>query len=446
MLPATTSNRRSRSPQRLVNCYAQQSLEKYPVEILGLPGSVLHAAFNAPGRGLHVTRSELYAVAGTKLYRIPAAGAAVECGTVPGSERLTFGDVSTDTTLDLVMSNGYRYDGSTVAAITDPDKELWRAVADCAGYVVAIEQDSQRWYCSARQDGSDWDALDVGYADSTADRLLAISVDHLQVLLFGSQTIEIWWLEGGSGFPFSRLADGVVEIGIAGTHAVCRADNTQLFCANDRTIRALRSATPVRISSHAVEEALAGFNSVSDCVAGSFTWNGHIFAWFKFPSAGRTFLHSITTGEWSELDTWGASVWAGVATVECYGKQWLQLANGDVGYLSDSSATEMGGRITRSVTWPTIYDGHRRLFHSAFEAELATGDVPAGVVPFVELEYSDDGGANWTFLPRRELGRTGEFSKLVRWHRLGSSRNRVYRLSCSDAVPFKLMNAKAVWT
>lgn len=446
MLPATSSNRRSRAPQRLINCYAQQSLEKYPVEILGLPGSVLHESLAAPGRGLHVTRSELYAVAGATLYRIPASGAAVPVGTVPGTDRLTFADVSTDTTIDLVTSNGYRYDGSTVAAITDPDKVDWLAVADCAGYVVAIERDSQRWWCSARQDGSDWDGLDYGSVDYRADRLVGIGVDHLQVILLGSQTSEVWWLSGGTAFPFERLPDGIIEIGCLATLGVTRADNTQYFLASDRTIRALRSATPVRVSNHAVEEALGGFTVLSDCEANGFTWNGHVFVAFRFPTEGRAFLHDITTGEWVEAESWGSPVWQVVATVECYGKTWVQLANGDIGYFSDAAFTEMGGRITRSVTWPTIYDAHRRLFHSSFEAEFATGDVAAGVVPYSELEYSDDGGNSWTFLPRREIGRTGEFQKLVRWHRLGSARNRVYRLSVSDPVPFRLMNAQATFT
>jgi hypothetical protein len=58
------------------------------------------------------------------------------------------------------------------------------------------------------------------------------------------------------------------------------------------------------------------------------------------------------------------------------------------------------------------------------------------------LDVSHDGGNTWHSLPVKELGRIGEYAHVVRWNRLGSGRDTVFRLFCGDAVPFHLIDAQ----
>jgi hypothetical protein len=56
----------------------------------------------------------------------------------------------------------------------------------------------------------------------------------------------------------------------------------------------------------------------------------------------------------------------------------------------------------------------------------------------VTLEISNDGGK--TFGPKlfRSLGAIGRWMQKVRWLGLGSAYNRVFRIRCSDDVPFSI--------
>ena len=59
----------------------------------------------------------------------------------------------------------------------------------------------------------------------------------------------------------------------------------------------------------------------------------------------------------------------------------------------------------------------------------------------VTLEMSNDGGA--TFGPKllRALGAIGRVMQRVRWLNLGTAYNRVFRIRCSDDVPFAVHSA-----
>ena len=195
-----------------------------------------------------------------------------------------------------------------------------------------------------------------------------------------------------------------------------------------------------------MEERLASYSRVDDCEAFPFTWSGHLFVAFRFPTAGATWVLDVTTGEWHERATYGSSTWNIVDSANCYGKVFVQNAEtGAVGYLSDTCYTEFDETLRREVTYPSVYESTQRLFHSQLDVILKTGDAPLGVVPTVQLDLSDDGGNTWVTLPMRSLdplpvGQTGDYRRVVRWTRLGTARDRVYRVSMSDPAPFHLMD------
>lgn len=439
-LPFHSYNLPSRVPSRLVNCYAQQTLGKGPVELMSPPGiSTLASLGNGPGRGMFVQKNVLYAVSGTSLYSITQNGTATNLGTVPGSDRLTI----TGNGTEIVTSNGYYYNGSTVAAIGDADLPSLEAVDFLSGYILGVESGSGRFVGSALNDATSWAALDFATAEGSPDNLITLIVDHLQALLFGEESTEIWWLAGGSGFPFARTASGFIELGIAAKHGVTKIDNSVFWLASDGTVRRLNGQTPVRVSQHGVEEKIASYASVSDCVAFSWTWGGHLFVAFRFPSAGACWVFDITTGEWHERSTYSENDWLVTDMAHCYGHVYAQHATtGAIGQLEDDVYTEFGGILRREWTFPQVYGNNRRLFHSNLEIIMRTGDAPIGTTPYVHLDISNDGGNTWAALPRREIGNVGEYAQRIIWQRLGSARDRVYRMYVSDAVPMRVLSAE----
>ena len=61
--------------------------------------------------------------------------------------------------------------------------------------------------------------------------------------------------------------------------------------------------------------------------------------------------------------------------------------------------------------------------------------------PMINLRWSDDGAHSFSNEYAMSMGNTGEFSNRVMWRRLGRSRDRVYEVSGSDPVPYRLISA-----
>ena len=64
--------------------------------------------------------------------------------------------------------------------------------------------------------------------------------------------------------------------------------------------------------------------------------------------------------------------------------------------------------------------------------------------PHVMLQYSDNSGKTWSNELWTSLGKVGQYSTRLSWRRLGSSRNRVYRLVITAPVKIALLGANIV--
>jgi hypothetical protein len=427
-LPTASYRQPGRNAARLLNCYAEQSVGKTPVNVIGAPGIVTQRALTGPGRGFLTLGGTLYAVAGSTLYD---AAAGVSLGTIPGSDVLTFAATATE----AVTDNGYHFNGTTVSAITDLDKVPWSTVDYCDGRAVFVETGTGRFGATELNDLDNIDGLDFATAEGAPDDLISLVVSQRQVVLIGRESTEIWWNSGASGFPFERLGGGFQEMGGLSRLGRCKADNTVFMLANDRTARVLRGSVWQKVSQPGVEEAWAAYY-VDDCECFSLTWAGHIWVFYRFPTQGATWVLDVTTGEWWE------SEWDIVASATHNGRVYVQHSDGSVGYLSSAAWTWFGDDPRYSITFPNVYSGQKRQFFSQFDAVLQTGYVDAGITPHLTLEVSHNGGSTYHTLPVKELGRTGEYSHVARWNRLGAGRDTVFRLSCADAVPFVLTDAQ----
>jgi hypothetical protein len=427
-LPVASYSQPGRNAQRLLNCYAQASTGKVPVEVVGTPGAVAARALEVPGRGLVVQQGILYAVAGNTLYEVDSGA---EVGVIGGSDVLTFAPGVSQ----LVTDNGYILQAGAVSLISDADFPNMVAVDFVDGYVLGVDG-SGKFYGSALNDSDDWDGLDFATAEGAPDRLVTLKVDHREVILFGTDTTEIWWNSGVSGFPFERTSGGFIELGCCARLGVAKADNSVFWLASDRTVRRLSGRTPVKVSQIGVEEAIAGYSTVADCEAISYTFSGQIIVQFHFPTEGKTWCLNVTTGEWFEQD------YRFVAAIQHDGKTWVQAEDGTVGYLSPNVYTVFGENVIREVTTGHVFAGNQRVFVSQLDVTLKTGDIDPDLVPMLQLDVSYDGGNVFHALPARELGRMGGYRQVCRWTRLGVARDIVVRVRVSDAVPFILLGVE----
>lgn len=443
-LPLPIRSYRPQSSARLVNCYPEASAEQArgPVNILRAPGITAWATpGSGPIRGVHNMDETLYVVSGTELYSLASDATATLVGTIAGTDRCEMANNGTQLAI-LSGSNYYVSDGATVSTISDPDFPGAISVDFLDSYLVFVEPNSGRFFCSDLLDATAYDALDFATAEGAPDNLVGLIVSNRQIVLAGRRSMEIWYNAGTTGFPFERLPSGFLDIGCVSGKTLANLDNTVFWLASDYTVRALRGDTPMRVSQHGIEEQIRQIASdgyATDAFGMAYTQNGHLFYVLTFPTANRTFTYDVTTQEWHERETYACGRWAVNDIADCYGRLFVGDYRSDkVGYLDPDCYEEWADTQVMAWTYESVYAERRYALHSRLEVGIRTGVgllAGQGSDPKIMLEVSDDGGKTFAFAPDRSLGLIGEYRDRVVWHRLGQSADRVYRCSVSDPVP-----------
>lgn len=441
-LPIHSYRLRTASTARLVNCFAQQNdaSGKSPVLLRRSPGVTLDATMNGEGRGLAVMGEMLYAVVGGTLYKIASDYTVTTIGAVPGSG---LAHMAANTSQLVIVSEtaGFVSDGSTVSVISDADFRVSTGCAFIDNYILFSEKDTGRYFGSDLADATSYDALNFATAEAAPDNLVTIAADHRQAVLFGTESTELHYNTGGSGFPFARVPNGHLELGIAGEHLQARCDNSVFWLASDRTVRRLDGATPVRVSQYGVEIALASAD-LTGAYALAYSHDGHLCVGFVLPAEETAWVYDASTNEWHERES-GGSTWDAVATAHAYGSTWMLASDGRLGRLVSELGTEWGDPMRVEWTYQPISSPERQ-YHNSLTLGIETGSaVNYTTEPKISLEISNDCGRQWFPAPQRSLGNRGQYLTRVRWDRLGAARERVYRMSTADDFPLIVTSTEA---
>lgn len=433
-----------------MNCFAERAPPegKAPITVMRTPGTVLACTLgNNGGRGIYAWNDTLYAVDGTTLWKITSGHVASSVGTVSGASLVSWAVNPTQLVINA-SPDSYYTDGTTVTQVTDADytSRGGASAISIDGYILFREPNTGRFFCSDLNDAASYDALNFSTAEGFPDNVIGMIADHRQAVIVGANSIELWYNAGASGFPFARDSNGFIELGCAAGASIAKADNSIYWLASDLTIRRLSGLTPIRISQHGVEQAIRGYDVKSDAVGMSYTQDGHIFYVITFPTAGHTWVFDATTKEWHERESYTLTRWRPCAMAFCYGRTYVQdYETGKIGYLDPDTYDEYGSLMRSSFTFANgAYNNGKRTFHSMLEVMAETGvglTTGQGSAPEIMLEISDDGGRTWRSAPNKSLGAIGRYRDKVRWWRLGSSRDRIYRCSVSDPIKLTISDA-----
>ncbi len=440
------------SAQRLVNWLpeAQPADAKARVVLLPSPGLVLFATLpQGPVRAMHVMGATLYAVGGGALYRVTSAGAVTFVGNIDGSGAVSMADNGTQViVVEPVSRKAWVATETTFQQITSPDFDTPVCVAVVDGYAAFAKADSNQFFLSEIRDALTYDALDFASKEASPDNLVSLQRVGTQLWLLGEKTTEIWSDIGASSdfdFPFRRVSGAFVERGCAAAFSVATGADTVFWLGDDKCVYVAEGFKPKRISTHAVEQALAGYSRVDDARGWFYEQEGHQFYVLSFPDAGETWVFDLTTGAWHERESEGYDTWRCICGVAfATGTIAGDARDGRLYRVDTVLYDEAGEEIRRSVTGTTLHAEQKMLRFVRFEAEMESGTGLAygqGVEPYVWLQYSDDGGRTWSNERWATLGRQGRYRTQLRWGRLGAARNRVFRLSMSDPVRTALIAA-----
>jgi hypothetical protein len=346
---------------------------------------------------------------------------------------------------------------------------------------------SSALYCSAQGDGMTWDALNFVTETDEPDGIVGHIVDHRLIWIFGKSRVEAYYNAGGADFPFQRVPQGVMEIGCASAACVVPAAESLFWVGIGKNggpiVYRNNGYTPVRVSTHAIEQILQKYITVSDTVglgrngyAGttsnlwayqaargySYTENGHVFVVFNFgginasllaaygytpsqfpPDPTTTLVYDVTEGLWHERQyANGDGTFVrhlanfffydqeqGFNVVTDYRNQLMYVQR--LGTWTDNGASIWRWRIA-----PHLATENKWMFYSKFTLDFGI-DTTQGFPNTIYLQWSDDGGTTWS---TQSVALWSGVPRAI-WRRLGKSRNRIFKVSTSMQGQFVWINA-----
>jgi len=449
---------------RMVNLFPEIVPEggKEPAFLQRAPGlRLLTTVGTGPIRGLNAYGGNLYVVSGEQLIKLDSAYTATVIGNVSGAT----GSVSmaNDGNHLFIACDGpsYVYNATTLAfgQITDVDFPGALTVSYLDGYFVFIEPDSQKVWVTSLLDPTSIDPLDFASAEGDPDGLVSSIVDHSEVWLFGTNSIEVWYNSGNADFPLQRIQGAFNEIGCPATFSVAKLDNGLFWLGQDARGQGIvyraNGYTGQRISTHAVEWQIQQYSNVSDATAYTYQQDGHSFYVLNFPSANATWVYDVATQAWHERAGFiNGAFTRHRAEWQTFFNNALTLGdyqNGNI-YTFDMEVYADHDRIQKWLrSWRALPTGQNNLKRTVqhtlqLDCETGTGlENGQGSNPQIMLRWSDDAGHTWSNEHLASMGKIGEYFKRVFWRRLGMTlklRDRVYEVSGTDPVKVAIVGAE----
>ncbi len=483
---------------RMVNLFPEVIPEggKEPGFLNRAPGlNFLQSIGTGPIRGLWVPRTytnAFFVVSGTEVYKVPGLNATpVKIGNVADGGPVSIADNGTQI---FFACNGpsYIYNNSTLVfkQINDPDFPGAVTVGYLDGYFVFNEPNSQRVWVTQLLDGTSVDPLDFASAEGSPDGLVAVNVDHREAWLFGTNSVEVWYDTGGADFPLQRIQGAYNEIGCAAPFSVAKLDNSLFWIGTDDRGQGIvykaNGYTGQRVSTHAIEYAIAQYGNISDALAYTYQQEGHGFYVLTFPSANATWVYDAATQAWHEraglvngeftrhrsncqcnfqgntvigdfengnIYTFDLDVYADNGQAQKWLRSWRALPTGQNNLnrsahhslqLDAETGVGLNGLTTGENVYLTTEAGEPLITESGDFILSTVGAVPIAP-PQVMLRWSDDGGHTWSNEHWTSMGRIGVYGHRTIWRRLGMTlklRDRVYEVSGTDPVKIAIMGAE----
>ena len=369
----------------------------------------LQTVGTGPIRGLwaHQTNgSDFYVVSGVEVYKLTSTSATPQLlGTVSGTGPVSIAD---NGAVIFFACNGpsYTYHEPTgeFNQITDPNFPGAVTVAYIDTLFVFNEPNSQNLWSVITQTLTTppvqiyplvFDPLTVAPADGSPDGVVAINVDHRQMWVFGTDSVEVWYNAGLTGFPLTPVQGAFNEIGCVAAFSIAKLDNALFWLGTDARGQGIvyknNGYSGVRVSTHAIEYAIAQYGNISDAVAYTYQQEGHAFYVLNFPSASKTWVYDVSVQAWHERASGNENQYRHRSNCQCnFGGTIIvgDFENGNI-YAFDLDVYADNGQIQRWLrSWralPTGQNNLKRTAHHSLQLDAETGVGLNGIDPFAPL-------------------------------------------------------------
>lgn len=329
-----------------------------------------------------------------------------------------------------------------------------------------------------------FNALAQANKDTSPDPIQTFAFNLRQGWLLGTKNTEIWYLSGGTPFPYSAWPNVLVPYGCAAVYSLVQADIDLFWISTNAQGQAIAIKSKgygvEAFSTRALEYEWSTYSTVADVVGGTFQLSGHTFIVFHFPTADKTWAFDLATKQWHRrtyIDTNGVvhrektAFYTSVGQIGGYpktivGQDWQ---TGQIYALDPTYYLDATQPIVFRRSFPHVMKDMHEITHASFVADFETGGISgsaeglSGLVPDAFnsdfnsdfgpigfqsssapqlcMRYSNNGGASYGNYRQKGLLTSGKYRSMMRWRGLGMARDRVYELMWSYPGPCALQGA-----
>ena len=417
------------SSERLVNCYAEAAPggARTRLTIRSVPGETTLADL-ATGllRAAEKVSDTIYAIAAGNLFSVTEDGTVTNLGSVGDALETSITAIGDDA---AIAANGtyYVYDG-TLAAVAGGLLTDCGSVTAIDQYVVITERGGQRFEWLTQGDPQTRNALYFQDADARNDNLLRGIADGGYLVLFGEESIELWYNTGQAAeLAFARLAGGVIDLGLKSYNLVVKHPGGIFFVGDDGMAYNMTGGQLGPVATPAVLTSIAG-NEATACFY--YEIRGHKFLCIRF-SDRPAWCYDLTTQLWHERAS-GDRTWETVAVAHNWGKFYAFNEGGPVYEMTGYTDVEQA--LSRIQIGRTIYNDGDQFSVSELEYLARVGTTDLGRDAMVTLNVSRNGGKTFGADIDRSMGDLGDTEQRMVWRALGTYRQFTAKFTVTDAA------------
>lgn len=439
----------------------------------------------APGLGRGVfslSNGNLFGVVGSTVYYID-----------PNWQWTALGQIANLTTPVSIADNGVTavlVDGShagyTITLVGNAFSQLVDPTGTFVGSVRTDFSDTflgfvaprtNEWYITL-SDQVAFNALVQANKDSKPDPIQTFAFNLRQAWLLGTDSSEVWFLNGGTPFPYQEWPNILVPYGCAAPYSLVQADVDLFWISQNEQGQAVALKTNglgvSQISTQALDYEWSTYATISDVIGGTFQQGGHAFVAFHFPTANKSWVYDLSTKQWhrrttidqnGKINRDNVAFYASVGASGGYpktivGQDWR---TGQIYALDPKTYTDNGIPIVCRRTFPHILQDMQEITAVSFVADFETGGIVGGGGggsdfnkdfnndfgplfssqgdPALSMRASKNGGASFGNYRQKGLISAGHYRSMMRYRGLGMGRDWVFELMWSFAGPSALQGA-----
>lgn len=430
-------------------------------------GPIRTAQMVSSGIRAAATKNDLYGVYGSELIAHTFDIGNLVIGTLnAGGERVVMAR-GRDYIMLVDGTDGYTYDGTTFAQITDldfPGQSGPGRPTHCLyldGFFIVNDAETDNFFISAVEDPTSWNALDFAAAAVAPDAALAMAATESILWIFGDETAQAYYNSGNPDFPYDIILNATQEVGILAPYSIAESDDGIFYLATTpeggRFIYQISGQAGKVVSHDEQEEFLNSLVDPEDAWGFIYKQAGKSFYCLqcgesagKLNTPGRTstcLVYNIKAGAWETREIQDGTAWraGGHGILDNRNIVGSRL-QGRFGELDLNDYQDSGQEMIRRRRTQVFHVNRKSIDFWALEIDFEStpdGTIALGEGAQIKMRYSNDAGRTWSDWLQEDLGGIGETFHRVIWEQLGSGRERVFELEMSDAANLTLIAAYA---